>query len=35
MMMTGRLYDEARLLQLARAYQARTGWHTMHPGGFG
>ena len=31
LMMTGRLYDEATLLQLALAYERRTDWHTRHP----
>jgi Asp-tRNA(Asn)/Glu-tRNA(Gln) amidotransferase A subunit family amidase len=31
LMMTGRLYDEATLLQLARAYERLTSWHTRHP----
>ncbi len=31
LMMTGRLYDETTLLQLARAYERLTSWHTMHP----
>ena len=35
LMMTGRLYDEATVLQLAAAYQNATRWHTMHPPGFG
>ena len=31
LMLTGRLYEEATLLQAARAYQQVTAWHTMHP----
>jgi Asp-tRNA(Asn)/Glu-tRNA(Gln) amidotransferase A subunit family amidase len=27
----GRLYNEAQLLAVARAYQARAGWHLKHP----
>jgi Asp-tRNA(Asn)/Glu-tRNA(Gln) amidotransferase A subunit family amidase len=27
----GRLYNEAELLAVARAYQERAGWHLKHP----
>ena len=27
----GRAYSEERLIEVARAYQARTDWHTKHP----
>jgi Asp-tRNA(Asn)/Glu-tRNA(Gln) amidotransferase A subunit family amidase len=27
----GRLYNEAQILALAKAYQDRAGWHTRHP----
>jgi Asp-tRNA(Asn)/Glu-tRNA(Gln) amidotransferase A subunit family amidase len=27
----GRLYNEAEILALAKAYQDRAGWHTKHP----
>ncbi len=30
-MFLGRLYNEAGILALARAYQERTGWHTRRP----
>jgi Asp-tRNA(Asn)/Glu-tRNA(Gln) amidotransferase A subunit family amidase len=30
-MFTGKLYDEAAPLRVAMAYEAATGWHTMHP----
>jgi Asp-tRNA(Asn)/Glu-tRNA(Gln) amidotransferase A subunit family amidase len=30
-MVTGRLYDEATMLQVALAYERATKWHTMHP----
>ena len=35
LMVTGRLYDEATVLQLAAVYQNATPWHTMNPTGFG
>ena len=31
LMLTGRLHDEATLLQAARAYEQATRWHTLHP----
>ena len=31
LMLTGRLYEEATVLQAARAFQQVTAWHTMHP----
>ena len=31
LMITGRLYDEATVLQLALAYERATNWHTQHP----
>jgi len=31
LMMTGRLYDEETMLQVARVYERVTNWHTMHP----
>ena len=31
LMITGRLYDEATVLQIALAYERATTWHTMHP----
>ena len=30
----GRLYDEATVLAVARAYQKASGWHRQHPPGF-
>jgi len=27
----GRLYNEAEILSLAKAYQDRAGWHLKHP----
>ena len=30
-MLTGRLYEEASLLKVARFYERLTKWHTMHP----
>lgn len=30
-LITGRLFDEARLLRVALAYEEATRWHTMHP----
>jgi Asp-tRNA(Asn)/Glu-tRNA(Gln) amidotransferase A subunit family amidase len=35
LMITGRPYEEATVLQLAAVYERATAWHTMHPGGFG
>ena len=34
LMITGRLYEESTILQLASAYEQVTPWHTMHPGEF-
>ena len=34
LMITGRLYEESTILQLAAAYEQVTPWHTMHPGDF-
>ncbi len=34
-MVTGRLYDEETVLQVAAVFQNATRWHTMHPTGFG
>ena len=31
LMITGRLYDEATVLQVGLAYERATRWHTMHP----
>ena len=31
LMITGRLYDEATVLQLALAYERATSWHMLHP----
>ena len=31
LMVTGRLYEEATVLALARAFERRTPWHTRHP----
>ena len=31
LMLIGRPYEEARLLQLARAYEATTEWHLTRP----
>ena len=31
LMLTGRLYEEATLLQACGAYEQVTAWHTMHP----
>ena len=31
LMLTGRLYEEAMLLQASRAYEQVTAWHTIHP----
>ena len=31
LMLTGRLYEEATLLQACRAYEQVTAWHTRHP----
>jgi Asp-tRNA(Asn)/Glu-tRNA(Gln) amidotransferase A subunit family amidase len=31
LMITGRLYDEATVLGVARAYERATTWHTRHP----
>ena len=31
LMLTGRLYEEATLLQAGRAYEQVTAWHTRHP----
>ena len=31
LMITGQLYEEATVLQVARAYEHVTRWHTMHP----
>jgi len=28
---TGKVYGEAKMLALARAYQTATSWHTRHP----
>ena len=30
----GRLYDEATVLRVARAYEQATEWHRLHPPGF-
>ena len=35
LMITGRPYEEATVLQLAAVYERATAWHTMHPDGFG
>jgi aspartyl-tRNA(Asn)/glutamyl-tRNA(Gln) amidotransferase subunit A len=29
--LTGRAWDEAKLIAIARAYQAATDWHTRRP----
>ena len=34
LMITGRLYDEATILELARLYERRTSWHLSHPQDF-
>ena len=31
LMLTGRLYDEARLLQISSVYEQATGWYRRHP----
>jgi Asp-tRNA(Asn)/Glu-tRNA(Gln) amidotransferase A subunit family amidase len=31
----GRMYGEAEMLEVARAYQAATGWDDRHPAAFG
>ena len=35
LMITGRPYEEATVLQLAGVYERATPWRTMHPDGFG
>ena len=35
LMITGRPYEEATVLQLAAVYERATPWRTMHPNGFG
>jgi len=35
LMITGRPYEEATVLQLAAFYEEATPWRTMHPSGFG
>ena len=35
LMVTGRPYEEATVLQLAAVYEQATPWQTMHPSGFG
>ena len=34
LMITGRLYDETTILELARLYERRTSWHLRHPQDF-
>jgi aspartyl-tRNA(Asn)/glutamyl-tRNA(Gln) amidotransferase subunit A len=33
MQLIGRVFDEARLLNIAHRYQQATDWHTRRPGG--